>query len=191
MRPHLQMAPWDRVLSFWFGEANKKWFSKDPQFDALVKKRFGSLVRSALAGKLDAWTADPKGALALVVLLDQMPRNIYRGTPKAFSGDPIALAIAKAMDTATGFTIKEKVFAYLPYEHSESLVDQKVSTALFRAMASKHPTNELAQVAAKYAKKHAYVIRRFGRFPHRNAIIGRVSTAEETRFMRNNPSYYF
>jgi uncharacterized protein (DUF924 family) len=185
------MAPWDRVLAFWFDkDVSKQWFSKDPEFDAVVKKRFGSLVERALAGTLGSWTSDPKGALALVILLDQMPRNMFRGTPKAFAGDPKALASAKALDTTT-WTIKERVFAYLPYEHSESLVDQKVSTALFRAMASKHPTNELAQVAAKYAKKHAYVIRRFGRFPHRNAILGRTSTAEETRFMRNNQSYSF
>lgn len=182
--------PWDAVNAFWFGEAQGKWFSKAPEFDVVVKKRFGSLVRRALAGTLGSWTADPKGALALLVLLDQMPRNIYRGTPEAFAGDPRALAIAKTLDT-TGFTIKEKVFAYLPYEHSESVTDQKVSTALFRTLAAMHPKNELAQVSAAYAKKHAYVIRRFGRFPHRNAILGRVSTAEETRFMQNNPSYSF
>jgi uncharacterized protein (DUF924 family) len=184
------MAPWDEVNAFWFHSAQKQWFSKAPEFDALVKKCFGSLVRRALAGTLGSWAADPKGALALVVLLDHMPRNIYRGTPKAFAGDPKALAIVRTLDT-TGFTISEKVFAFLPYEHSESVADQKVSTALFRALAAKHPTNELAQVAAKYAKKHAYVVRRFGRFPHRNAILGRVSTAQETRFMQNNPSYFF
>jgi uncharacterized protein (DUF924 family) len=185
------MAPWGRVHAFWFGEANKRWFSKDSDFDALVKKRFGGLVERALAGKLDTWSSDPKGALALVVLLDQMTRNIYRGTPKAFAGDARALQVAKTLDTTTGFTIKEKVFAYLPYEHSESVTDQKASTALFRALAARYPTNELAQVAAAYAKKHAYVIRRFGRFPHRNAILGRVPTAEETRFVQNNPTYSF
>lgn len=189
MRPLLQMAPWDRVLAFWFGD--QRWFSKDPRFDEVIRKRFGRLVRSALSGKLDAWTRDRKGALALVVLLDQMPRNIFRCTPKAFAGDTGALAIAKTLGTGTGFTVEEKIFAYLPFEHSESMVDQKVSTASFRELAAKHPTNELAQVAAKYARMHAYVIRRFGRFPHRNAILGRVSTAEELRFMRANPSYSF
>ena len=119
-----------------------------------------------------------------------MPRNIFRGTPQAFAGDARALEIAKALDTA-GFTIDESVFAYLPFEHSESVTDQKVSTALFRALAARHPKTELAMVAARYARKHAYVIRRFGRFPHRNGILGRASTAEETRFMRNNPSYSF
>jgi uncharacterized protein (DUF924 family) len=189
----LQMAPWDRVLSFWFDPSTApRWFSKAPEFDAVVKKRFGRLVQSALDGKLDSWTKeDPKGALALVVLLDQFPRNIYRGMPKAFAGDARALKIAKALDTTTGFTVKERVFAYLPYEHSESMTDQKVSTALFRTMAAEHPTNELAQVAAKYAKKHAYVIRRFGRFPHRNAVLGRKSTAEEITFLQNNPTYAF
>lgn len=183
--------PWDKLRAFWFDpDTGKQWFSKAPEFDALVKKRFGRMVELALAGKLDAWAEEPKGALALVVLLDQLPRNMYRGTPKAFAGDPKALAIAKTLDT-TGFTIAEKVFAYLPLEHSEDPADQKVSTALFRALANRFPTNELAQVAAKYAKKHAYVIRRFGRFPHRNAVVGRKSTDAEVVFLENNPSYVF
>lgn len=176
------------VIDFWFGEASGKWFGKDPAFDAEVRERFGRLVDRALAGKLDAWARDPKGALALVLLLDQMPRNVHRGTPKAFAGDARALEIAKA--TATG-TIKESVFAYLPFEHSEDPADQRTSTALFRALAAKHPTNAFVANAAKYARMHAYVIRRFGRFPHRNAILGRTSTADELRFMRNNPAYSF
>ena len=185
------MPPWDEVNTFWFGDRSGRWFSKEPAFDALVKARFGKLVERALAGKLDeAWTRDPKGALALVIVLDQMPRNMFRGTPKAFAGDARALNIAKAMDT-DGFTIKERVFAYLPFEHSEDPADQKTSTGLFRALSAKHPANDLARSAAEYAKKHAYVIRRFGRFPHRNEVLGRTSTNEESRFLLNSPSYSF
>jgi uncharacterized protein (DUF924 family) len=184
------MAPWDKVLAFWFGEAVDRWFSKDPAFDDIVRARFGRAVHGALAGKYDSWTADPKGALALVVLLDQMTRNAYRGTPEAYRGDARALEIARSMDTEH-FTIKEKLFAYLPFEHSEDPRDQLESMTRFRALDAKHPRNPLVSKAANYARKHAYVIRRFGRFPHRNAVLGRQSTDDEIKFMRNNPHYSF
>lgn len=188
----LQMAPWDKVLAFWFVEplAKGKWFSKDPVFDGIVKTRFGRAIERALDGQLDSWAADPEGALALVILLDQMTRNAFRGTPKAFLGDARALEIAKTMDTER-FTIKEKLFAYLPFEHSEDPRDQVESMTRFRALDAKHPRNPLVSRAADYARKHAYVIRRFGRFPHRNGILGRKSTDEEVLFLRNNPHYSF
>lgn len=184
------MAPWDKVIAFWFTDAVAEWFSKHPAFDTLVKTRFGRAIKRALDGQLDSWAKDPKGALALVILLDQMTRNAFRGTPKAFQGDARALDIAKAM-TTDGFTIKEKLFAYLPFEHSEDPRDQAESMTRFRALDAKHPLNPLVSRAADYARKHAYVIRRFGRFPHRNVILGRVSTEEEILFMRNNPHYCF
>lgn len=185
------MAPWDKVIAFWFdGETVNKWFSKDPAFDDIVRSRFGRAIERALDGQFDSWANDPKGALALVVLLDQMARNAYRGTPRAFQGDARALEIAKTM-TTDGFTIKEKLFAYLPFEHSEDPRDQAESMTRFRALDAKHPLNPLVSRAADYARKHAYVIRRFGRFPHRNVILRRASTEEELTFLRNNPHYAF
>jgi uncharacterized protein (DUF924 family) len=179
------------VLDFWFGapasaehgRARDVWFRKDPEFDRSIAARFGPLVEAALAGELRDWDAAPPSALARIVLLDQFTRNIYRDTPKAFAGDALALAAASAMldrgDDAVLLPV-QRCFVYLPLEHSEDLAVQQRSVALFTKLAAAHPA---LQNNLDYAIRHHDVIRRFGRFPHRNAVLGRASTSEELAFL--------
>jgi uncharacterized protein (DUF924 family) len=174
----------DAILDFWFGplphQAREIWFRKDAAFDEAIRARFGMAVEAALAGSRPADT--PRAALASVVLLDQFTRNIFRDTPRAFAGDVHALAVAEAAVTA-GFDHEldghERSFLYLPFEHSEDPAMQERSLALFGELARE--TGLTAPL--EWAEKHAAVIRRFGRYPHRNAILGRVSTAEEMAFL--------
>jgi len=173
------------ILDFWFGdrtEARDEWFRKDPAFDAAIRDRFGAAVDAALGGAYAGWTATPHGTLALVLLLDQFTRNIYRDTPRMFAGDARALAIATAA-AARGedraLSPHERWFLYLPFEHAEDPVAQAQSLALFTRLAAE--TGNEAPLA--WAKKHEEVIRRFGRYPHRNAILGRASTPEEIAFL--------
>lgn len=147
-------------------------------FDALVRARLGRLHEAAASGALDHWGATPEGALALLILLDQAPRNIFRGTPRAFATDPLALAIAEvAVDRGLDRRVPKTMrwFFYLPFEHAENPAAQARCVALFEAM------NE--PDGLRYARIHADVIDRFGRFPHRNAILGRSSTEDERRFL--------
>jgi uncharacterized protein (DUF924 family) len=174
------------VLDFWFGAddvARDAWFRKDAGFDALIRERFGALVEQALAGGLAGWEATAHDALALLLLLDQFTRNIFRGTPRAFAGDARALAMARAMvargDDAALPPLR-RVFVYLPFEHAEEAQAQQASLRLFGALAAAHPA--LASFD-DYAHRHAEVIERFGRFPHRNAILGRASTLEELAYL--------
>lgn len=170
------------VLDFWFGPqdaARAEWFRKDESFDAVIRLRFGAQVERALAGGLLEWEATPEGALARVLLLDQFTRNIFRGTARAFAGDALALEAARAM-VARGDDAKlpplRRVFVYLPFEHSEDPAMQRESLRLF---------GELGLGGfLDYARRHAEVIERFGRFPHRNAVLGRDSTAEEIEFLK-------
>ncbi len=179
----------DEILDFWFGspntpgygEARAEWFRKDPAFDGALRDRFGSAIDSALAGGFIEWT-DPRGALARVLLLDQFTRNSYRDTPRAFAGDAIALAIAEeavARGDDAGLIPVERCFLYLPFEHAESMVVQQQSIALYTRLASE---TGLADPLV-WAERHAAVIRRFGRYPHRNVILGRASTSEEIAFL--------
>lgn len=174
------------VLEFWFGEtphaARDVWFRKDGAFDETIRARFGDDVAAALAGAFGEWCATPQGALARVILLDQFARNLFRDTPRAFAGDAAALATAvEAVDK--GFDRKldrfERWFLYMPFEHSEDPATQERSLALFGALSAE--TGDPS--ALQWAEKHASVIRRFGRYPHRNAILGRVSTPEEIAFL--------
>jgi len=186
------------VLDFWFGapgsetfgRERKMWFRKRAVFDAQLRERFGALVDAAHAGELDAWCATPEGALALVIVLDQFSRNCHRGTPRAFAADEKALAIARAM-VASGAdlrlpTLQHRAFAYLPFEHAESAEAQRESLQLFGELA-KDPEG---RGYYDYAVQHAKVIERFGRFPHRNAQLGRASTEEETAFLRERGSSF-
>lgn len=193
------LEPAAEVLAFWFGEPGedtsyparrKLWFGKDPQFDRAIGDRFQLLVEQAAAGQLDSWQRTPQGALALVILLDQFPRNIYRGTPQAFASDLKALAVAKtAIDRKFDqeLTPLQRVFLYLPLEHSETFPNQARSVALFERLAAEDP--EL-QDTFDYAIKHRDVIDRFGRFPHRNEIMGRPSTPEEIEFLKQPGSSF-
>jgi uncharacterized protein (DUF924 family) len=174
------------VLDFWFGdtdEPREAWFRKDPAFDESIRVRFGSLIEAALAGAVDGWAASPDGALARLVVLDQFTRNCFRGSARAFAGDALALAGARAL-VAHGDDLHlpplRRVFAYLPFEHSEDPAMQRESVRQFEALAVLRPS--LAGYA-DYARRHAEVIERFGRFPHRNAALGRESSAAEMAWL--------
>ena len=175
------------VLDFWFGAEDvdrPAWFRKDAAFDAEIVRRFGALIDEALSGRLQDWAEQPRSALARIVLLDQFTRNTRRGTAQAFAGDGLALVAAKAM-VATGqdrqLTPIQRGFVYLPFEHSESLAAQEESLRLFAALAAEAPGQH---GLLDYARRHHAIVARFGRFPHRNAQLGRESTAEETEFLK-------
>ena len=184
----------DDVLDAWFrgdpSVARAEWFRKDEAFDAAIRDRFGALVEAALQGAHRDWDATPAGALARVLLLDQFTRNIFRGTPRAFAGDGLALEAARSMlqrGDDRALAPLQRVFAYLPYEHAEDATAQRKSVRLFEALEREEPsTTDFAE----YARRHAAVIERFGRFPHRNAVLGRTSTAEETAFLREPGSSF-
>jgi uncharacterized protein (DUF924 family) len=168
------------VLHYWFDEAGpQKWFEGGPSFDAEVRQRLGALHDRAAAGDLDGWAATPDGALALLILLDQVPRNIFRGTPQSFATDAQARTIARRALEA-GFDLdvppERRIFFYLPLQHSEDPADQRDSERL-----TEERIGDAEQGA--YARRHREIIERFGRFPHRNAILGRVSTPEELAFL--------
>lgn len=174
------------VLQFWFGEgadygkAHKRWFEKDRVFDAEVSRRF-SHVHESLMGTRD-WLDSAHEALARIIVLDQFPRHIYRGTARAFSSDALALETARHLVDRgwdRGLLPVERMFAYLPFQHSESLADQERSYELYQALKNFPETAD----TERYAIAHRDIIRRFGRFPHRNAALGRASTPEEIEFL--------
>lgn len=169
----------DDVLDFWFSDAAKpSWFVRSEAFDARVRDVLGPLHAQAARGELDGWAADPRGALALVLLLDQAPRNLHRGSADAFASDALALKHARAaVDAGLDQQLDEtgRVFLYMPFEHSESLADQDRCVALMSALAE--------PMWRDFAERHRVIIARFGRFPHRNAVVGRESTAEELEFL--------
>ncbi len=166
------------VLDFWFAAGAEKWFEKSDDFDAEIIARFRSHHEAARDGSYDDWAETANGCLALIILLDQFPRNMYRGSAEAFAADDKALALAKAT-VEKGFDMELpqniRMWIYLPYEHSEEMDDQERCIALMER-------SQLDDVVA-WAHEHADIIRRFGRFPHRNTVLGRVSTAEEIAFL--------
>ena len=172
------------VLTFWFqGDRNnfrEAWFRRDPAFDAAIRARFGDATEAARGGDFAGWAATAEGTLALLILLDQFPRNLYRASPLAFASDARARDVARAgLRHADAMTPTERSFLYLPFEHSENLYDQDVSVHLFGIMAGEPGMASTLD----YAERHREVIRRFGRFPHRNAALGRVNTAEEVAYL--------
>ncbi len=179
----------EEILDFWFGRpgttehgsTRSVWFRKDPAFDSEITVRFGVAIETVLAGGYADWSS-PRGALARLLLLDQFTRNSFRDTPRAFAGDALALALADdaiARGDDRALAPVERWFMYMPYEHAESLPAQERSLALFRRL---RDDTALAEPLA-WAEKHAEVIRLFGRFPHRNAILGRASTPAEIAFL--------
>ena len=168
----------DDVLAFWRAAGPKKWFTKNATFDAEIVARFLSTYEAAAAGKLLDWEASADGALALLIVLDQFPRNMFRGNARAFAADATARAVADRA-IARGFDQEtksaERSFFYLPFEHSENLADQERCVTLARATGDAD--------TLKWAELHADIIRRFGRFPHRNAVLGRATTAAEQEFL--------
>jgi uncharacterized protein (DUF924 family) len=174
------LAP--EVLQFWFGTgadyglAHKRWFEKDPAFDAEVRARFLALHEALAQTRI--WLDTPGECLARIIVLDQFPRNMFRGTPRAFATDALALEAARhalASGYERGWLRVEKIFAWLPFEHSESLADQARACELMRPLGDEQ---------YDYALRHYRIIERFGRFPHRNAILGRASTTEELEFLQ-------
>jgi uncharacterized protein (DUF924 family) len=177
------------VLLFWFGGADERgkrrklWFEKNAAFDREIRERFLSLYEDAAAGRLAHWKNTPESCLALIVLLDQFPRNMFRGSPRAFATDLLALdaarhAITQGYDRA--LLPVERMFAYLPFEHSEALADQLKACELCKPLDAFEETDD----AYRYAERHRDIIQRFGRFPHRNAILARESTPEEIEFLK-------
>lgn len=180
------MQEQDAVLDFWFSPDSKKfWFARSSDFDAKVRDVLGPFYERAKKGELETWKNDPRGALALVILFDQAPRNLHRGSPESFATDARALetaraAIAKNFDQ--GYSIDERVFLYLPFEHSEDLATQRESMALFERLGN--------ESYLKYATAHFKIIEKYGRFPHRNAVVGRESTPEELEFLKQPGSSF-
>jgi uncharacterized protein (DUF924 family) len=170
------------VLDFWFGtgaergKAHTRWFEKDAAFDAEIRRRFANVYDEQLRD--NKWLAEPATCLARIVVLDQFPRNMFRGSARAFEADELALAAAKHA-VAKGYDHPllpvEKQFVYLPFEHSESLADQERACELMKS---------LGEELYGWAVKHKVIIERFGRFPHRNALLGRASTPEEIQFLK-------
>ncbi|WP_394822608.1 DUF924 family protein [Pendulispora albinea] len=191
------MVSFEEVLTFWFGTVDltkqlsprRGWFAKDPEFDRTIQERFGALLEPAAAGELDAWRKTPPSCLALILLLDQFSRNIYRGTARAFAYDPSALQHALyALDHGYDREVAPvaRWFFYLPLEHCESLERQRDALARFKSLQG---TPGFAQSVVS-AEKHLAIIERFGRFPHRNAILGRESTPEEIEFLKEDGSAF-
>jgi uncharacterized protein (DUF924 family) len=187
----------ENILDFWFGDTlhsaaavparTKLWFTRNADFDTEIERRFGSLPERALRGEFDAWCGEPRPALALVLMLDQFPRNLFRGSARSFAFDARAREVA-AGSVDAGFLEElhpiEAVFLCLPFEHSEDVDDQTRCVALIEQLAG-HAPDDLQrpfQQFVEYARQHRDVVRRFGRFPLRNAALGRSSTAEELAY---------
>jgi uncharacterized protein (DUF924 family) len=189
------MTPID-VLDFWFGAAGTAqfgtaralWFRKSPVTDDLIRTRFGADVETALRGEHDDWAHSPRGALALILLLDQFTRNIHRDSPGAFAGDARALELARSL-VASGAHLElapiERWFAYMPFQHAESIEMQRESVCRFEQLAETGLRDPL-----QWAHRHYEVIARFGRFPHRNEILGRASTPAEIEFLKQTGSRF-
>jgi uncharacterized protein (DUF924 family) len=175
------MAAWSDILRFWFRETDPaQWWKKDAAFDRRLTERFAARVEEAAAGGFDEWRRDAKGALALILLLDQFPRNIWRGTARASATDAEAKIVAEAAIAAgldKGLSADERLFLYLPFEHSENLDDQERAVALVRTLGNAY--------YLKFAEAHRDVIRRFGRFPHRNRALGRANTPAEDEYLKD------
>ena len=191
------MSQFQEVLDFWFGQPEeesygkprKEWFIKNTAFDGEVRSRFLELYQQAASGKLDTWRETPLSCLALIIILDQFPRNMFRQTPQAFATDAQALTNAKRA-VASQFDRQllpvQRWFVYIPFEHSENLADQELSVQLFSTLKDDPDSSSTID----YALRHYEVIKRFGRFPHRNPILGRSSTPEELAFLQQPGSSF-
>jgi uncharacterized protein (DUF924 family) len=201
----MMASPVADIIGYWFGNASgdaataqaqrKLWWAKDAAIDADIRKRFGDRVEAAATGAHDDWAATPNGRLALILLFDQFPRNMYRDTPQAFAHDPLACKLALdgiADGVEQSLRPIERVFFYLPLEHAESLPLQERCVELFSALAAAAPDADRGVFSGyvDFAVRHRDIIRRFGRFPHRNRILGRASTPEETAFLQQPGSSF-
>jgi uncharacterized protein (DUF924 family) len=192
----------NEILNFWFGSdphkplsEQEKWWKVDPHFDAEVRKKFEDDFKRAVDGRYEDWSKTARGSLALILLFDQFSRNIYRGTPEAFAQDPIALEVAldgleKGQDRE--LSLVERWFFYMPLEHSEELDIQKKSVKLFETLKEEADGNLTTALehAHEFALRHYEIVQRFGRFPHRNTILGRKSTRSEEEFLKEPNSSF-
>ncbi len=187
----------EEVLDFWFGREGdldygrfrEEWFRKDPTFDARVTQLFADLYGEAAAGELDGWRDDAKSCLALVIVLDQFPRNMFRGDGRAHAADDKALETARyAVEHALDRELPafQRMFLYMPFMHSESAENQRRSVELFGGLASEQGAPDVVS----YAVAHEEIVERFGRFPHRNEILGRTTTPEEAEFLKTEGSSF-
>jgi len=195
----------ESVLAFWFGapgsavevagRQSKLWFGKSPANDMAVIERFATTLTAATPGRLDHWIRTPRGRLALVIVLDQFPHHVHRDQPQAFATDPQSLALSlAALESGEDRQLApiERVFLYLPLEHAESRVIQERSVSLYEQLAHEAAADERALFDGflDYARKHRDVVARFGRFPHRNDILGRASTSDELEFLKQPGSRF-
>jgi len=174
----------DEVLKFWFERDRRAWYQKNPAFDEEIRAYFLRPYEQALKGELKSWRSEAASCLALVILLDQFPRNMFRNSARAFAADPLARDAARVIlerGWDKNMSVDERTFAYLPFEHGESPADQALSCELMKP---------LGEETYRYAVRHKEIIDRFGRFPHRNAALGRVSTPEEVEFLKQPGSSF-
>ena len=187
----------DEVIAFWFGvehvpsqAVTRRWFTRNPELDAEIRRRFGYLL-DELDRLAETWRGTPRSELALIVVADQFPRNLFRDDPRAYAHDPLGLSVARELllsDGARMLGFHQRMVALLPFQHSEDLETQREGLAAFttlldEARAKGTANLEMLEGGVDFAKQHAAIIERFGRFPHRNAILGRKSTPEELAFL--------
>ncbi|HVS13519.1 MAG TPA: DUF924 family protein [Thermoanaerobaculia bacterium] len=193
------------VLDYWFGpldadglasaEKRERWWRKDPAFDAEIRERFGGLWERAARGELDGWSASADGSLALIVVLDQLPRNMFRDRPEMFATDPRARTVVLAgiesgLDRA--LVSDRAVFFYMPLMHGESRIDQHLGMRLYDELVERSPAGARDVLSGNldFMRRHFEIVDRFGRFPHRNAVLGRESTPEEVAFLEQPGSSF-
>ena len=192
------MSDIEEILHFWFGpirdepsyfaECSQRWFAQNTDFDQEIVQRFQADYERAAQGQLAHWTKTGRGGLALILVLDQFPRNMFRNDPRAFATDPLAQQIAEQMIAAgleRQLRLVERYFVYVPFMHSEQRAHQQRSVPLFQQLAAQR-----AHFDTSYAVRHQEVINRFGRFPHRNSVLGRVSTPAELAFLKQPDSSF-
>jgi uncharacterized protein (DUF924 family) len=182
----VSVATIEEIIRFWFEELGPKdWYRKDPSIDAAIGTRFGGVLGALRSGVPEGWLGTPQGYLAAILVLDQFPRNMFRDQPRAFATDAQALALAKRA-IAEGMDLKlkpeERAFVYMPFQHAEDAAEQGRSIELYTALGI--PSN------LDFARRHKAIIDRFGRFPHRNAVLGRASTKEEAAFLKEPGSSF-
>ncbi len=196
------MSGYLELLEFWFGELTdgvaseshrKNWFATSVEFDQQCTQKFGSLLQEVEGGQL-GWSEEPRAQLAYIVLCDQMPRNIYRGRPEAFAYDSYALEAAKRgieQGTDQQLELDERAFFYMPFEHSESILDQHTAVGLFTALRDSSPKHLRSQTgnSLRFAQQHRDIVVRFGRFPHRNSTLGRTSSTAEAAFVEDGDGF--
>jgi len=198
------VSDWRELLAFWFGNADEtglsvpdkraRWFASNPDFDSQCATAFGPLLAPAAGGNLDDWLESPLSRLAFIVLTDQIPRNIYRGRAEAFHWDSLALSAATEgvrRGADRQLSVDQRSFFYMPFEHSEEILDQYIATGLFTTLRdeSPKPLRHITGNSLRFAQKHRNIILTYGRFPHRNAVLRRKSSLAEAKFVAESDGF--